>query len=85
MKPTDFIFGARKSRAEWTLADYRKFAPEELRDDPELYARLQAREGRNAGAGRSLEWYRRNDPEYLRTHPNEYRRLLEKEKKNIKR
>lgn len=85
MKPTDFIFGARKSRAEWTLADYRKFAPEELRDDPELYARLQAREGRNAGAGRSLEWYRRNDPEYLRTHPNEYKRMLEKEKKNAKR
>jgi len=31
-----------KPRGEWTLNDYRKFAPNELKSDPELYKRLVA-------------------------------------------
>ena len=82
-KPMDFIRGgaAHSDRSTWTLDDYRKFAPQELERDPELYARLVRAEKGGDITPHTLEWYRRNNPEYLREHPEVYRDLLEKEKK----
>ena len=80
-KPLDFI-RASQDRKGWTLKDYRKFAPKELRDNPDLYAQLLKEEtGRTVGA-HTLEWYRRNNPEYLRENPDVYSELLERERKN---
>lgn len=82
-KPMELIKGgaAYSDRSQWTLDDYRKFAPQELERDPELYARLVRAEKGEEIAPHSLEWYRRNNPEYLREHPEIYRELLEQEKK----
>lgn len=82
-KPMELIKGgaAYFDRSQWTLDDYRKFAPQELERDPELYARLVRAEKGEEIAPHSLEWYRRNNPEYLREHPEVYRELLEQEKK----
>lgn len=80
MKPTDYIFGSKSDRSRWTLDDYRKFAPYELENDPELYARLVRAETGQEVAPHSLEWYRVNNPEYLRQHPDVYGRLLEESK-----
>lgn len=78
-KPMDFIRGgaAHSDRSKWTLDDYRKFAPHELRNDPELYARLVRAERGEDVAPHSLEWYRRNNPEYLREHPEFFAQMLE--------
>lgn len=80
-KPMELIKGgvAYSDRSQWTLDDYRKFAPQELERDPELYARLVRAEKGEEIAPHSLEWYRRNNPEYLREHPEVYRELLEQE------
>lgn len=82
-KPMELIKGgaAYSDRSQWTLDDYRKFAPQKLERDPELYARLVRAEKGEEIAPHSLEWYRRNNPEYLREHPEVYRELLEQEKK----
>lgn len=82
-KPMELIKGgaAYSDRSQWTLDDYRKFAPQELERDPELYARLVKAEKGEEIAPHSLEWYRRNNPEYLREHPEVYRELLEQAKK----
>lgn len=82
-KPMELIKGgaAYSDRSQWTLDDYRKFAPQELERDPELYAQLVRAEKGEEIAPHSLEWYRRNNPEYLREHPEVYRELLEQEKK----
>lgn len=82
-KPMELIKGgaAYSDRSQWTLDDYRKFAPQELERDPELYARLVRAEKGEEIAPHSLEWYRRNNPEYLREHPEVYCELLEQEKK----
>lgn len=82
-KPTELIHGgaAFSDRSRWTLDDYRKFAPQELESNPELYARLvKAEKGEDVGA-HSLEWYRKNNPEYLREHPEFYAQLLEQAKR----
>ena len=82
-KPMDLIKGgaAFSDRARWTLDDYRKFAPQELENAPELYARLvKAEKGEDVGA-HSLEWYRKNNPEYLREHPEFYAQKLEEAKR----
>lgn len=79
VKPNDLIYKSN-NRAGWTLSDYRKFAPDELRDNPALYARLATKEGNMPEESRSLEWYRRNDPEYLLKHPTVYNRLVNNEK-----
>ena len=79
VKPLDLI-NRGKGREGWGLREYRKFAPKELQDNPDLYARLVKEEtGRSVGP-HSLEWYRRNNPEYLKEHPEIYRELLEKER-----
>ena len=85
-KPTELIHGgaAFSARARWTLDDYRKFAPQELENDPELYARLvRAEKGEDVGA-HSLEWYRKNNPEYLREHPEFYVQKLEEARRAIR-
>lgn len=82
IRPNDMI-SRNASRSEWTLSDYRKFAPEKLRDNPELYNQLLTKEGGKVGAEPySLDYYRRHNPEYLIKHPEEYRRLLDKENIN---
>lgn len=82
LKPMELIKGgaAHSDRSQWTLDDYRKFAPQELENDPELYARLLKAEKGEDVTAHSLEWYRRNNPEYLREHPEAYRKLLEQAK-----
>lgn len=77
-KPTDVI--RAKGREDWGLREYRKFAPKELQNNPELYARLVMEETGRAVEVHSLEWYRRNNPDYLKEHPEIYRELLEKER-----
>lgn len=73
----DLIDGAHKNRANWKLADYRKYAPEELRNNPSLYAQLLEKEGREMELNaETLDYYRRNKPEYLAAHPEEYQRLI---------
>lgn len=82
-KPTELIHGgaAYSDRSRWALDDYRKFAPQELESNPELYARLvKAEKGEEIGA-HSLEWYRKNNPEYLREHPEFYAQMLEEAKR----
>lgn len=83
-KPMELIKGgaAYSDRASWTLDDYRKFAPQELEQNPELYARLVRAEKGEETAPHSLDWYRRNNPEYLREHPEIYRQMLEQERKS---
>lgn len=83
LKPMELIKGgaAHSDRSQWTLDDYRKFAPQELERDPELYARLVRAEKGEDVTAHSLEWYRRNNPEYLREHPEVFRELLEQAKK----
>lgn len=82
-KPMDLIRGgaAYSDRSKWTLDDYRKFAPQKLQNDPELYARLVRAERGEDVAPHSLEWYRRNNPEYLREHPEFYAQMLEQAKR----
>lgn len=40
LRVLDSLAEAQTSRSRWTLADYRKHAPKELRDNPDLYGRL---------------------------------------------
>lgn len=81
IKPTDLI-NHTKDRANWTLNDYRKFAPKELENNRELYARLVKAEMGTSIEPHTLEWYRKNNPEYLRENPDIFRELLQKEKEN---
>lgn len=81
IKPTDLI-NRTQSRERWTLDDYRKFAPKELENNRELYARLVKEETGASIEPHTLEWYRKNNPEYLREHPDIFRELLRKEKEN---
>lgn len=66
----------KNKRLGWTLADYRRYAPEELRNNPKLYQRLLAQEDETAHNGKSLEYYRKNNPEYLKEHPEVYQKLV---------
>lgn len=73
---SEIIAGGDKSG--WTLSDYRLYAPDELRKNPGLFARLLKEEEERSGtSGHSLEYYRRNDPEYLREHPELYKKLID--------
>lgn len=83
-KPLDLI-NRGQGREGWGLREYRKFAPKELQDNPDLYARLVREETGRSVEPHSLEWYRRNNPEYLKEHPEIYRELLEKEREQRKR
>lgn len=83
-KPLDIIKRG-KDREGWGLREYRKFAPKELQDNPDLYARLVKEESGRSVELHSLEWYRRNNPEYLKEYPEIYKELLEKEREQRKR
>lgn len=67
-------------RSKWTLSDYRKYRPEDLKDNPKLYATLVEAEsigGVGGTVGRhSLDYLRKHNPEYLKEHPDEYEKLL---------
>lgn len=77
LRLTEIISNNRKG---WTLADYRMYAPEELKNNPKLYAELVEEEnnrGRNGVVGKqSLDYLRKHNPEYLKEHPEEYQKLL---------
>ncbi len=70
--------GKDYDRKTWGLTEYRKYAPDELKNNPDLYHFLL--ENENDTGVKSLDWYRRNNPDYLRENPKEYRRLLNEEK-----
>lgn len=75
---------ANKDRSTWTLEDYRRFAPDELRDNPALYKRLVAEMRGNSHGVKDLDYYRRHEPEYLEAHPELYAQLIEKESQKRK-
>ena len=66
-------------RSKWTLSDYRKYRPEDLKNNPKLYAALVEAEsiGEVGGMGgkHSLDYLRKHNPEFLREHPEEYEKL----------
>lgn len=70
-----------EDKSRWTLEMYRKFAPEELRDNPTLYKRLVEHECGHGAGVKDLDYYRRNEPEYLAAHPDLYAQLIENEQK----
>ena len=71
------------NRANWGLKEYRKYDPQALSDDPELYARLREKEyGEEQEPYHNLAYYRKHNPEYLAQHPDQYERLLARERKN---
>lgn len=69
-----------KDRKGWTLTDYRKYAPDELRKNPRLYAELIDKENSIVGSGnggkQTLDYLRKHNPDYLKEHPEEYEKLL---------
>lgn len=73
----------KKNRANWGLNEYRKYAPVELRDNPELYARLKEKEyGEDSEPYHNLAYYRKHNPAYLAQHPDVYEELLARECNN---
>lgn len=69
-------------RSEWGLKEYRKYAPEELRDNQALYVELLEREGHLVPLrGDTVEHYRKYHPEYLASHPKEYERAMADKKR----
>lgn len=68
-----------KDKSRWTLEMYRKYAPNELMDNPSLYKRLVAETHGNSHGVKDLDYYRRYEPEYLEAHPELYAQLIEKE------
>lgn len=78
---SDLVNQGGISTDRWGLEEYRKYAPQRLKDDPDLYRKLLRKSNRDKEDERSLEWYRRNNPEYLAEHPDVYRKLLEKNRK----
>lgn len=64
-------------RSRWTLSDYRKYRPEDLKNNPQLYATLVEAENKKETQGKhTLEYLRKHNPEYLKEHPEEYEKLL---------
>lgn len=58
------------NRANWGLKEYRKYDPQALSDDPELYARLREKEyGEEQEPYHNLAYYRKHNPEYLDNIP----------------
>lgn len=67
-----------QNRGTWGLAEYRKYAPNELADNQSLYINLLEKEGKQVPlTPETLGYFRKNNPEYLRRHPDEYERVLE--------
>ena len=83
IRPTDLLQGGKVSgdRSNWGLTEYRKFAANELKNNPELYRHLLEKEEIKTDGGGDLAWYRKHNPDYLLQNPKEYKRLLEQERK----
>ena len=79
LKLSHVLNASKKDRSEWTLEDYRRFAPDELRDNPALYKRLVAEMSGSSHGVKDLDYYRRHEPDYLDAHPELYKQLIEKE------
>lgn len=79
IKIMDVLNGKDNRVENWGLNEYRKYAPEKLKNNPELYNSLLLKENKKV-QNNSLEWYRKNDPEYLKNNPLEYNRLLNEQK-----
>ena len=75
------ILNLPNDKSRWTLEMYRKYAPNELRDNPTLYKRLVEQERGRGATIKDLDYYRRNEPEYLAEHPDLYMQLIENEQK----
>lgn len=75
------IISLPDDKSRWTLEMYRKYAPDELRDNPTLYKRLVEHERGRGAAVKDLDYYRRNEPDYLAAHPDLYMQLIENEQK----
>lgn len=69
--------GGIPPRSAWGLSEYRKYAPEELQNNNELYISLMEREGQHIPLTvRTLDYYRKHNPDYLAQHPKEYERVM---------
>lgn len=75
------IINLPDDKSRWTLEMYRKYAPDELRENPTLYKRLVEQERGRGAVVKDLDYYRRNEPEYLASHPDLYMQLIENEQK----
>lgn len=64
----------------WTLADFRLYAPDVLKNNPKLYKELLDKENEVVHDGKTLEWYRKNNPKFLEENPEIYQRLIKKNK-----
>lgn len=74
------IVSSNRNYDGWTLADFRLYAPDVLKNNPKLYKELLDKEDEVARGGKTLEWYRKNDPGYLKENPEVYQRLVNKNK-----
>lgn len=83
MRLTEWI-GLPEDKSRWTLDMYRKYAADELRDNPALYKRLVEQERGRGAVVKDLDYYRRNEPEYLEAHPDMFAQLVEQDLKKCK-
>lgn len=65
-------------RSKWTLSDYRKYRPNDLKENPKLYAALLEKEQQQMQAitPKNLDYYRKHNPDFLREHPDFYEKLI---------
>lgn len=80
-KLSEIVNLRKDDKSRWTLEMFRKYAPDELRDNPTLYKRLVEQERGHVSAVKDLDYYRRNEPDYLAEHPDLYKQLIENEQK----
>lgn len=70
------LIGPNKNYDGWTLADFRLYAPDVLKNNPKLYKELLDKENEVVHGGKTLEWYRKNNPKFLEENPEIYQRLI---------
>lgn len=78
---------------QMTLEEYARFAPQALKDNPDLLKSLldraieeqkQVRKLAGLSDFKNLDWYRKNNPKYLEDNPQEYKRLIQQEEERRK-
>lgn len=74
------LIDPNKNYDGWTLADFRLYAPDVLKNNPKLYKELLDKENEVVHDGKTLEWYRKNNPKFLEENPEIYQRLIKKNK-----
>jgi hypothetical protein len=83
LKITDWIEGGKDAnRANWGLNEYRKYAPNELKENPQLYNELVEKETGKDSPSLGLDYYRKHNPQYLMDNPDEYKRMLAEQNKS---